>query len=266
MSLSKTTDQIKDNSKIIECKNCGCSCTSNFCPDCGQAVTVKRIDNKTFFIGIISGLSRINKGFLFTAWNLLIHPWKVIRDYIQCRRVRYVAPISMLIIVCFISAFVGSLVSAETQPAISDISGDNVPLFYRIILSTGYFFMNNALAQNLTIYLPALLAIPIVYSKVGARNYNIAEYLTAMIYMATSFIIFDVITLPISLLSGSTYSALGLCYSILICAMSMYFAFPIDPKKRRIGYFVVYLLSVLIIYLIILVILGIIIGTGKSVI
>lgn len=258
--------KITDNTEIIECKNCGCSCTSNYCPNCGQSTKERRLENRSFFIGILSGLSRINKGFLFTSWNLLIHPWKVIRDYIQCRRVRYVAPISMLIIVCFISAFIGALVSTGTRPAISDMSGANIPLFYRIILSAGYFFMNNALAQNLTIYLPALLAIPIVYVKVGATRYNVAEYLTAMIYTANSFIIFDVVTFPISILSEKFYSILGFCYSILICAISMYFAFPITPKKRRVGYFAVYLLTALLIYIIILVILGVIIGMGKSII
>jgi hypothetical protein len=263
MSLAKATDQIKDGTQIMECKNCGCSCISNYCPNCGQSTKEKRLENRTFFIGLISGLSRINKGFLFTAWNLLIHPWKVIRDYIQCRRVRYVAPISMLILVCFISTFVGALFSAETQPVVIGMSDANVPVFHHIILSAGYFLMNNALAQNLTVYLPALLAIPIVYGKAGAGRYNMAEYLTAMIYMATSFIIFNVITLPISILSDDIYSALGFGYSILICAMSMYFAFPIDSKKRRVGYFALYLLTALLIYLIILVILGIALGMGN---
>lgn len=259
-----SSSKIKDNTEIIECKNCGCSCTSNYCPNCGQSTKEKRLENRSFFIGIISGLSRINKGFLFTAWNLLIRPWKVIRDYIQCRRVRYVAPISMLIIVCFISAFIGALVSTETQPAASNMNGANIPLFYRFIVSAGYFLLNNTLAQNLTIYLPALFAIPIVYGKVGATRYNVAEYLTAMIYMATSFIIFNIVTSPISILSENVYSAMGFCYSILICAISMYFAFPITPKKRRASYFAVYLLTALLIYLIILVILGVIIGVGKS--
>lgn len=259
-----SSSKIKDNTEIIECKNCGCSCTSNYCPNCGQSTKEKRLENRTFFIGIVCGLSRINKGFLFTAWNLLTCPWKVIRDYIQCRRVRYVAPISMLIIVCFISTFIGALVSTETQPATSNMSGANAPLLYQVVLSAAYFLLNNTLAQNLTIYLPALFAIPIVYGKVGATRYNVAEYLTAMIYMASSFIIFNVVTFPISIFSENGYSILGFCYSILICAISMYFAFPITPKKRRVGYFAVYLLTALLIYLIILVILGIIIGVGKS--
>lgn len=170
----------------------------------------------------------------------------------------------MLILVCFMNAFIGALVSSETHPEISDMSGDNVSLYYRIILYSGYFLLNNALAQNLTVYLPALLAIPIVYGNVGAGRYNMAEYLTAMIYMASSFIIFNIVTLPVLFISESIYSTLGLCYSILICAISLYFAFPMASKKRRIGYFGIYLSTVSIIYLILLVALGLIIGLGAS--
>lgn len=241
---------------IVKCKNCGSPCTSNFCPVCGQSTKESRLENSTFFLGILSGISRINKGFLFTAWNLLICPWKVIRDYIQCRRIRYVPPISMLVLVCFISALIGALVSAESQPAVSDLGGDNVPLSRTIILSTGHFLMDNALAQNLTIYPPALLAIPIVYGRVDAKRYNIAEYLTAMIYMAAAFIIFSVVSLPVRFLSEEVYSVLGMCYSMLICALAMYHAFPIEPKKRRLGYFAAYLLTVAVTYLVILGILG----------
>uniref|UniRef100_UPI0026667E7C DUF3667 domain-containing protein n=2 Tax=uncultured Duncaniella sp. TaxID=2768039 RepID=UPI0026667E7C len=209
------------------------------------------------------GLSRINKGFLFTAWNLLIHPWAVIRDYICCRRIRYVAPVSMLILVCFISAFVGAFASAETHPAVSDMGGENIPLLYRIMLYAGNYFMNNALVQNLTVYVPALLAIPIVYGKVGAKKYNMAEYLAAMIYMATSFILFDIITLPICAISETAHSALGMSYSVLICAASLNFAFPIASVKRRIGYFAVYLLCVALIYILLLGTVGVILGLGK---
>lgn len=249
---------------IVKCKNCGCSCTSRYCPDCGQSVSERRIDNKTFFIGIISGLSRINKGFLFTAWNLLIHPWNVIRDYIQCRRIRYVAPISMLIFTCFINAFISTLVIGNGPTTVSDMDGAEAPIFFKILLYVGHFLMNNALAQNLTVYLPAIIAIPIVYGRVGAKKYNMAEYLTAMIYMTSAFIIFDTITLPIYALSESLYSGLGFCYTILMCAIGMYIAFPIGSRKRRASYYIIYLLAVLLIYLIVFVMLGLIIGLGRT--
>lgn len=225
----------------------------------------KRLDNRTFFIGLVSGLSRINKGFLFTAWNLLIRPWRVIRDYICCRRVRYVSPVSMLILVCFISAVLGALVSAESHPTVTaDIDRPDIPLIYRIMLSAGQFFLSNALAQNLTIYIPALLAIPIVYRRHGAMKYNLAEYLTAMIYMASSFLIFDIVSLPLSALSETLYSSASLCYSIVICALSMYHAFPGTSVRSRVARFALYLLVVLLIYVLLLGLLGLILGLGMA--
>ena len=164
----------ENKESVVKCRNCGCSCTSRFCPDCGQSVDEKRLENKTFFIGLLSGLSRINQGFLYTAWHLLIHPWKVIRDYIQCRRVKYVAPISMLIVVCFISAFVSGLMPSEPDGVVEESGTSQVGLIYKMTLAVTDFIMNSMVVRNLTIYIPAVLAIPIVFWKVGARKYNIA--------------------------------------------------------------------------------------------
>lgn len=234
---------------IIKCRNCGCSCTSRFCPDCGQAVKEKRLESKTFFIGILSGLSRINQGFLYTAWQLLLHPWEVIRDYIQCRRVRYVAPISMLIVACFISAFVSGLMPSEPDGVVEEIGTGQVGLVYKMMLAVTDFLMTNMVVRNLTIYIPAVLAIPIVYWKVGARKYNIAEYFAAMIYMTSSILLFDILISPLLLLSESWYSGLEMVYSIFICSMSMYKAFPVGPLKKRIGYFALYLIVSATIYI-----------------
>ena len=249
------TESSENKKTIIKCRNCGCSCTSNYCPDCGQSVKEKRLENKTFFIGLLSGLTRINQGFLYTAWQLLIHPWKVIRDYIQCRRVRYVTPISMLIVVCFISAFVSGLIPSEPDGVVEDTGTGQVGFIYKMILTIADFIMNNMVVRNLTIYIPAVLAIPIVYWKVGARKYNIAEYFAAMIYMTSSILLFGILISPLALLSESWYSGLEIIYSILICSMSMYKAFPVGSMKKRTGFFISYLIISLLVYL--LIILGI---------
>lgn len=238
----------------VKCRNCGCSCTSNFCPDCGQSVKEKRLENKTFFIGLLSGLTRINQGFLYTAWQLLIRPWKVIRDYIQCRRVRYIAPISMLIVVCFISAFVSGLMPSAPDGVVEETASGHSSFIYKALLAVTDFLMNSMVVLNLTIYIPALLAIPIVYRKVGARKYNLAEYFAAMIYMTSSVLLFSAIMSPLSLISETLYSGLEMSYSIFVCSLSMYKAFPVAGLKKRIGYFTLYLIVSVALYL--LVILG----------
>ena len=248
------TNSNENKESGVKCRNCGCSCTSNFCPDCGQSVKEKRLENKTFFIGLLSGLTRINQGFLYTAWQLLIRPWKVIRDYIQCRRVRYVAPISMLIVVCFISAFVSGIMSSEPDGVVEETVTARSSLIYKALLEITDFIMNSMVVRNLTIYIPALLAIPIVYRTAGARRYNLAEYFAAMIYMTSSILLFGIIISPVSLISDSWYSGLEICYSILICSMSMYKAFPVGGIKKRIGYFTLYLAVSVAIYLLVILI------------
>ena len=248
----------------VKCRNCGCSCTSNFCPDCGQSVKEKRLENKTFFIGLLSGLSRINQGFLYTSWQLLIHPWKVIRDYIRCRRVRYVAPVSMLIVVCFMSAFVSGLIPSEAPGVITDTGMEGAPLTSKVLLRVTEFIMNSMIARNLTIYIPALAAIPMVYWKVGATRYNLAEYFAAMIYMTSSFLLFGIIITPLLLLSESWYTGVEITYSILICSMSMYKAFPIGSIRKRLGHFILYLITSVLIYLLIILGIAIIFGAGQT--
>ena len=247
------TNSNENKESVVKCRNCGCSCTSRFCPDCGQSVNEKRLENKTFFIGLVSGLTRINQGFLYTAGQLLICPWKVIRDYIQCRRVRYIAPISMLIVVCFISAFVSGFLPSESGGVVEDTLNDNSSVIYKALLAVTDFIMNSMVIRNLTIYIPALVAIPIVYSKLGARKYNLAEYFAAMIYMTSSMILFSIIMTPLSLISETWYSALEITYSILICALSMYKAFPVVGMNKRMGYFTLYLIVSVALYLLIII-------------
>ncbi len=58
---------------------------------------LKRID-KNYIIDEIKGIFNLDKGFIFTAKNLLIKPGKTIREYIFINRKKYVKPIIFLIL------------------------------------------------------------------------------------------------------------------------------------------------------------------------
>lgn len=102
----KTNDK---NHKV--CLNCGSEFVddSNYCHVCGQSVSTERLSTGNFFVSIVSRLSRINKGVIFTCYNLLIHPWDVISDYIKGKRVKYTAPVQLLIILSFITVVFSAL-------------------------------------------------------------------------------------------------------------------------------------------------------------
>ena len=177
---------------------------------------------------------------------------------------RYVAPISMLIVVCFMSAFVSGLMPPEPG-VITDTGAEPVTPTLKILLAVTDFIMDSMVVRNLTIYIPALLAIPIVYRKAGATKYNLAEYFAAMIYMTSSILLFGIVTSPMALISESFYSGLEICYSLLICSMSMYEAFPVEGMKKRVSYFCLYLFVSVVIYLLIIVGIAALLSFGKTV-
>lgn len=82
---------------------------------------------------MVSGLLRINRGFLFTAKHLLFHPWKVIREYLKGKRVNYTSPVNMLVILCFLGTLVSGLFFSEPQNTTDVLNVTNSSVGYCIL-------------------------------------------------------------------------------------------------------------------------------------
>ncbi|MEC4003431.1 DUF3667 domain-containing protein [Flavobacterium sp. SUN052] len=80
---------------MTNCKNCNHQIVDEFCSKCGQPKNIKRIDFK-YMVHEIEHLLHFEKGFHFTAWNLIIKPGKTIRTYLFENRNKYVKPIVYL--------------------------------------------------------------------------------------------------------------------------------------------------------------------------
>ena len=79
------------------CKKCGYLVEGNYCSNCGQPKTLKKIDG-LYIIGEIADTLFAHKGFLYTTKRMLLHPGESVRQYITEDRSRYVKPITFLII------------------------------------------------------------------------------------------------------------------------------------------------------------------------
>lgn len=245
---------MEETATETRCRNCDTVYAGNFCPNCGQAAATSRLQTRSFFVDMMKGLLRVNRGFLFTGWNLLIHPWQVIRDYIQCRRVAYTPPVNMLVILCFIATFLAGLenaITATSATAAGEEIQQNAGMIYRIGQSLGQFLSGNSAVVNIMIYLPALLAIPIVYRNRGAKRYNTAEYFAALIYMVDAFLIFDILIFPLDIANKDISEIIVILYGIYICCAGLYNAFPMKSKTARVRFFIYYLATALLIYAVI---------------
>lgn len=253
-----------ENAERKYCLNCGTECDSNFCPECGQAQGCRRLTMSYFVYNAISGIFKVNKGVIYTAGHLLIHPWKVIRDYIHGKRARYTEPILMLVILCFINSLVtwtiqsyGNPTGGQSEDVLSSIEAPGLIKFLVTLFVT---MIQNEIFLNFICFIPAVLLIPLVYRKARTGRFNLAEYLVAMVYISCANLEFDLIMLPLSPFVNIQLM-LSMLYMISVGAVGLYKAFPFATKASSIRHFIYFCLLVMVGYLAILSVL-VLVGNG----
>jgi len=85
------------NLLIMNCKNCDYEVNLKYCPNCGQAAKLKRIDGH-YIQHEIEHVLHFEKGIFYTVKELLIRPGQNVREFISENRVRLVKPIIFIII------------------------------------------------------------------------------------------------------------------------------------------------------------------------
>jgi len=85
----------------MNCKNCNTEVNSNYCPNCGQPESLKRI-NGHYIIHEIEHVLHFERGILYTVRELTTNPGQNIRNYFSENRSRLVKPIIFIIITSLI--------------------------------------------------------------------------------------------------------------------------------------------------------------------
>ena len=93
------------------CKNCGNEFNGNFCNQCGQKASVKRLTYRSLADNLLQGFLHVDKGFFYTIRMLIVNPGKVVLDFINCKRASYFQPFPLLIILATIYGLFESIVN-----------------------------------------------------------------------------------------------------------------------------------------------------------
>ena len=96
------------------CQNCHNEFEGNFCNHCGQSAQVKRLDVTYLFKELPNSIFQLNRGFLFTAKEMLVRPGHAIRAFIEGRRKPYYQPVAFLLIVSTIYILVNFWLGVNT--------------------------------------------------------------------------------------------------------------------------------------------------------
>jgi len=90
----------------IECSSCGHTVDTPFCPYCGQPYR----NNGSFFKGSFDNIPFLNEDAKRTFIHLLLRPGYMIKDYINGKNSRYLAPLTALIIFYAFFALASSII------------------------------------------------------------------------------------------------------------------------------------------------------------
>lgn len=82
---------------MTNCKNCNQPLNGTFCSSCGLPATLKRID-RHYISHELLHLLHFEKGFLYTAKELMLRPGESIREFIFDNRTKHMKPIAYLIL------------------------------------------------------------------------------------------------------------------------------------------------------------------------
>jgi hypothetical protein len=98
----------------MNCKNCNTEINSNFCPNCGQPASPKRIDGH-YIIHEIEHVLHFERGILYTIRELVTNPGQNIRNYLSENRSRLVKPIIFIIVTSLIYTLISHFFHIEDE-------------------------------------------------------------------------------------------------------------------------------------------------------
>lgn len=208
------------------CKNCNNQVVDDFCSKCGQPINIKRIDFK-YMVHEIEHLLHFEKGFHFTAWNLIIRPGKTIRTYLFENRNKYVKPIVYL----FFSSLIFTLITSFLHIQYTFLNvGYIEPLKDKVNLKVIDDWFISHIAYNIIIV--GFFIAPWLLLLFRKRKYNIFEMIVLMSYVLATGLL---LILPIMMLVKLTlfFSNLTLFFIVYqIWAIGQFFG-----ERKIVNYF-----------------------------
>lgn len=96
----------------MNCKNCNTKAPQNYCPNCGQAISLRRIDGH-YITHEIEHVLHFERGILYTIRELITKPGENIRQFISENRTRLVKPIIFIIVTSLIYSLVNHFFHIE---------------------------------------------------------------------------------------------------------------------------------------------------------
>lgn len=176
------------------CTNCGKELTDNYCSRCGQKADTHRFSTQHIFAhDFIHGVFHLDKGFLFTARELLTRPGYSIREYIEGKRVNHFNYITFILLLITANVFIHT----TFHISIAEIFNNASPNANKLQI-----FMQQHMKEMQLMLVPFSAAINYFVFRKAKQNF--AELVVMSAYwQAGSLLIGTIIILLVALIPGN---------------------------------------------------------------
>lgn len=208
---SATLDTSAHHAAAI-CLNCSAPVPNRFCGHCGQdAHHTHRLTMAHMLHEIPHSIWHVDKGIVYSIWNILTRPGTTIRSYLAGQRKYHFPPLSLLLLVTGIYAFISSALHIDLLPP----RDPAVPEALWQAQKSGVEFIAKYMSWVYVGLVPVIAAFARLFLRRGGYNYAeclvIAAFITAVCNSLT------LLFLPVSYIySGTIYiTKVGYMVSLL---------------------------------------------------
>ena len=152
------------------CITCNKKHNYDFCPNCGESSSVKKITFRSTLENAFSSITDMDKGLFFNLKHLTISPQKIITQYIGGKRKGVFNPITYALLLISIYILIDSFDTIKEQNAFKSALQDNT--VYQSGAETGRF-----LWSNLKYFWLLSIIYLSIFTKLFFGKYNFFEHL-----------------------------------------------------------------------------------------
>ena len=223
----------------MTCKNCENSLRTDFmfCPSCGAKVVPSRLTYKGLFADILERFFDWDNSFYRTVKTMTIHPEKVIGDYVDGVRRRFLNPMSYMGIALALSGFLFFIMKNYALDKIDfDVFGVGTPPSSAKILDATLEYNSFIFVA----YIP-LIAIAGILSF-NKRGYNLPEYIVSATYTLAHL---SILTFPLSIFILWYIPEDYMVYSMINIALMIGFSLFVLIRLHSYGFGIALIRSIL---------------------
>ncbi len=170
----------------MNCKHCNNIGEESFCPNCGHASKLKRIDWH-YITHEIEHVLHFERGILLTIRELLIRPGQNIKQFISEDRNRLVKPIIYIIVTSLIYSLINSFFHIEEEYVNFKLDSNSATAKIMVWIQAHYGYSNIGMGIFIALWLK------IFFKK---KDYNLFEILILLCFvLGTAMLLYAVFAL-----------------------------------------------------------------------